>query len=392
MSLNVLLTGDALTKLREMESESVNCVVTSPPYWGLRDYGDCEIVRGGNPSCDHVWGDPIPGSNRGGSGSPGKNGYGEGYGRAAQRGACCEVCGAWRGKSGLEPTLAQYIDHMRELFAEVRRVLRKDGTCWLNVGDAYVANSTGDPTAGSTLQGGTANQIECAERPDKVVEGLRQKNLIGLPWRLAFALQDDGWYLRSDIIWHKPNPMPESVRDRPTRSHEYIFLLTKSKKYWSNFDALAKPLSESVRRMPEIGVFGPRPDVGCPNGRADRRRGSKQSGVNRRYDGFNDRWDEAEDSGKVPSMAHPRSVWTFATAGFKEAHFATFPEELPKRCILAGCPVGGVVLDPFAGSGTTLAVAISLGRQAIGIELNPEYCEIARKRLLSVTPGMEAVV
>jgi len=302
--------------MRTLDSESVNCIVTSPPYWGLRDYG-----------------------------SP--------------------------GQLGLEPTFAEYLSKLVAIFDECRRVLRKDGTCWVNMGDSYSSGGRGSHGSLTTKQASNSAS-RGVPRPNSPASA---KNLIGQPWRLAFALQDAGWILRSDIIWHKPNPMPESVQDRPTRAHEYVFLFVKSQKYWYDAEAIRENSETTVHRnTPPTDKYAhgltPSEVVGRP----------------------------VQRGGRALAYAYPngipfrnvRTVWKIATQSYPEAHFATFPEELPKRCILAGCPEGGTVLDPFAGSGTTLAVAIRLGRQAIGIELNESYCELARRRIAAETPSLFA--
>lgn len=273
-----LYQGDALETLKQMEDGSINCCVTSPPYWGLRDYGV-------------------------------------------------------DGQLGLEPTPDEYVAKMVEVFREVKRVLRKDGNCWLNLGDSYYSNF-GD--------------------------------LVGIPWRVAFALQADGWYLRSDIIWAKGNPIPESVTDRPTKAHEYIFLLSKSKKYYYDADAIREPLS--VHRAKQAGQkVEPGNDI---VGRREQIEHARQRGSGGHFDDH--KWF------MNPLGRNKRTVWNITTKPYKEAHFATFPPELPEICIKAGCPQGGTVLDPFAGAGTTLYVAEQLGRNSIGIELNPDYCDIIK--------------
>ncbi len=358
-----LHVGDALGVLRDMPAESVHCVVTSPPYWGLRDYGTI-------------------------------------------------------GQLGLEATPDQYVANMVNVFREVRRVLRADGTVWLNIGDSY---AVGGPNRESDKRDAGANTADGDRRPPS---GLKPKDLVGIPWRLAFALQADGWYLRSDIIWSKPNPMPESVTDRPTKAHEYLFLLTKSPRYFYDADAIREPHHEDGRRVTAV--------VG-KDGSEQHRNG--------------ERW---PNSGR-----NKRSVWEIATEAYPDAHFATFPQALVEPCVKAGCPewvcgtcgkarerivergpsdyerlgknngvdfgtadsqpgnmgqtrtahgtvpslrataaktVGwsdcghnnyqaGVVLDPFLGSGTTALVARRLGRTSIGIELSPEYAQLAARRL-----------
>jgi DNA modification methylase len=309
-----LYQGDALETLKQMEDESINCCVTSPPYWGLRDYGV-------------------------------------------------------DGQLGLEPTPDEYVAKMVEVFREVKRVLRKDGNCWLNLGDTYAANrgyqvpQTKD--AGTKRDSKEFNHMSM----NSSQIGLKPKDIVGIPWRVAFALQEDGWWLRSDIIWHKPNAMPESVTDRPTRAHEYIFLLSKSPKYYYDYEAIKEPAVYEGRR------------VSCdPNSHANTSHpgtARKQDLVgNRRYTGFNARWENRPAQGR-----NKRTVWNINTKPFPEAHFAVFPPEIPEICIKAGCPGGGTVLDPFAGAGTTLYVAEQLGRNSIGIELNPDYCDIIRRRM-----------
>jgi DNA modification methylase len=302
-----ILIGDCREKLRDLPDASVNCCVTSPPYFGLRDYG-------------------------------------------------CE------GQMGLEPTPDEFVAGMVEVFREVRRVLRDDGTLWLNIGDSYNAQ----PGQRKATDKAGAKQVSndgSVGIGSRSVEGCKPKDLIGIPWMLAFALRADGWYLRQDIIWSKPNPMPESVRDRCTKAHEYLFLLSKGPRYHFDADAIAEPISSStVERW-----GGPAPRTG-PNGLNNEHRRAP--------------------SGKASSCGsgetrNKRSVWEVATQPFNEAHFATFPPALIEPCVLAGCPKGGTVLDPFGGAGTTGLVADRLQRDAILIELNPEYAEIARKRIAS---------
>jgi DNA modification methylase len=315
-----LYQGDALETLKQMEDESIHCCVTSPPYWGLRDYGV-------------------------------------------------------DGQLGLEPTPDEYVAKMVEVFREVKRVLKKEGTLWLNLGDSYAGSMKGIGADGQSYAGqkqatnkGSVGIYQ--DKPPKANEiGLKPKDLIGIPWRVAFALQADGWWLRSDIIWHKPNPMPESVTDRPTKAHEYIFLLSKSSKYYYDADSIREPLSE--QRAKQAGkLVDPGNDA---KKRKKQIEHDKKRGSGGHFDGH--KWQ------MNPLGRNKRSVWTVATKPFKEAHFATFPPELPEICIKAGCPESGTVLDPFAGAGTTLYVAEQLGRNSIGIELNPDYCNIIRRRM-----------
>lgn len=360
MSVRILI-GDCREKLRELADASVNCCVTSPPYFGLRDYGTAQW-EGGSADCDHV--QMTTGMSD--KNTLGPNGYlpetnAANVGRKQQYRHACGKCGATRidRQMGLEPTPDEFVAGMVEVFREVRRVLRDDGTLWLNIGDSYAnpgnsRNGEGEARALSSdkFHGGSAHLSQ--RRVTGRFEGVKQKDLIGIPWMLAFALRADGWYLRQDCIWSKPNPMPESVRDRCTKAHEYIFLLSKGPRYYYDAEAIAEPAE-----------FNPGGTVTVV---------AANSGVTGR-----------NDVGRTtirPETRNKRSVWTVATQPFKEAHFATFPPDLIEPCILAGCPEGGTVLDPFFGAGTTGLVADRLGRNAIGIELNPEYAEIARQRLL----------
>lgn len=323
-----LYCGDALEVLRSLPDESVHCCVTSPPYWGLRDYGV-------------------------------------------------------DGQLGLEATPGEYVAQMTAVFAEVRRVLRSDGTCWLNIGDSYASDAA---KGGSGTPNGRNGRGENYARPG--LGGLKPKDMVGIPWRLAFSLQDEGWYIRSDIIWAKSNPMPESVTDRPTKAHEYLFLLTKSARYWYDADAIKEPAAwdrwgdQTIKKkMPGAGSWLRDKTKDELDATVRPRHRKQDNHENRRYAGFNDRWDASEEDGTAPKFRNKRTVWNIATEAYSEAHFATFPTKLVEPCILAGCPKGGTVIDPFLGSGTTALVARRTGRKAIGIELNAEYAEMAVKRV-----------
>lgn len=345
MTIRILI-GDARERLRELPDQSVHCCVTSPPYFGLRDYGV-------------------------------------------------------DGQMGLEATPAEFVEGMVGLFREVRRVLRDDGTLWLNIGDSYSTHAAGkvaNPMAKSTLAGvrtqEVANESSRAQGAYLKCPSLPEKNLIGIPWRLAFALQADGWWLRQDIIWSKPNPMPESVRDRCTKAHEYLFMLTKSARYHYDAAAIRTPPSEALLQQVRDGYAGQDTKDFASGGAQSasgtkariiegaRKKLDKQRGHSRCHAGFNDRWDAMERDEQLALGSNKRSVWEVATQPFSEAHFATYPPALIEPCILAGCPAGGTVLDPFFGAGTTGLVADRLQRHCIGIELNPEYAEIARNRLV----------
>jgi DNA modification methylase len=360
-----LYVGDCRAVLAELPAESVQMCVTSPPYWGLRDYGTDRQIWDGDPDCTHGWNEELHLDVRGSGTDDGATGRqrGEGYGRNAGRGQFCRNCGAWYGSLGLEPTPALYVAHLATIFDAVRRVLRKDGTLWLNLGDSYAAQRSATAMPAQTVAGGIGGKGDAAAyrgmtkdyspHLDAASFGLKHKDLIGIPWRVAFALQEHGWYLRSDIIWAKPNQMPESVQDRPTRAHEYLFLLAKSERYFYNAAAIAEPSTS---------------DHGNGNGYA------RSEQISRNNRGQLQGW-------RVSATRTKRSVWTVNTKPFPEAHFATYPPKLIAPCILAGSRPGDTVLDPFSGAGTTALVAKQLGRQAIGIELSPAYHALATRRL-----------
>jgi site-specific DNA-methyltransferase (adenine-specific) len=295
-----IIEGDCIEGMRGLEGQSVNCVVTSPPYFGLRDYGH-------------------------------------------------------DGQIGLEASPDAFVTKLVDVFREVRRVLRDDGTLWLNLGDSYASRTKGSGGKNGNLNTPSGNNEPAYfSQPRKFNHDVKDKDLLGIPWRVAFALQADGWYLRQDIIWHKPNPMPESVRDRCTKAHEYIFLLSKAPRYYFDAEAIKEPA---------VCELQPRKR---PNGLSVE--DGKKLGVYRPNCG-------------VSETRNRRSVWTVATKPFNGAHFATFPPDLIRPCILAGCPKDGTVLDPFGGSGTTALVALEEGRKAVLCELNTDYIALAHKRL-----------
>lgn len=313
MSIKIL-NGDCRDMLKTLPDDSFDCCVTSPPYWGLRDYGV-------------------------------------------------------EGQIGLEPTMQEYLDSMVAIFREVRRVLKPEGTFWLNVGDSYARTGGTDRKVSETAKvGSTRNTlVQMSDRTSKASNsGLKEKNLCMIPNRLAIALQEDGWYVRSEIIWHKPNPMPESVRDRPTSAHEKIWLLTKSDRYFYDYDAIAEPVAEStVSRLSQ-------PTLAEQLGSTRAAGGRKTNGNMKAVGGSETR--------------NARNVWTITTKPFKGAHFAVMPPDLAERCIKAGCPEGGMVLDPFGGAGTTGVAADRLNRNATLIELNSSYAEIAVGRINAESP------
>lgn len=319
-----------MEQLRTLPSESVQCCVTSPPYWGLRDYGVA-------------------------------------------------------GQLGLEKTPQEFVAKLTEIFEEVRRVLKIDGTCWVNLGDSYANDSKwGGSTGGKHVAGLRGNS---GIGRQKVTTGLKSKDLCGMPWRVAFALQESGWYLRSDIIWHKPNPMPESVTDRPTKAHEYIFLLSKSERYFYDADAIKEPVSGTANSRGD----GLNPK--CFNGSSftKGKTAAPREGVGQgeRHSHVRSKQNPSF-SGAVNELVeirNKRDVWTVPSFPFSEAHFAAYPPDLIKPCIMAGSRPGDVVLDPFGGSGTTGMVSLELGRKALLIELNPEYVKLIEQRC-NVTPGL----
>lgn len=317
-----LLLGDALEQLALRPERSVDCVVTSPPYYGLRDYG-------GHP-----------------------------------------------GQVGLEQTPGEYVERLVAVFAEARRVLTDDGTLWLNLGDSYATPVKGSGgTDKVTLAGpATGSYFE----PRKLSPDRPPKNLLGIPWRTAFALQDDGWILRNAIVWHKPNAMPESVTDRLSTRHELLFLFSKSRRYWFDLDAIREPL-EHPEALTQGIVFGGKNGGEGKVGSSSRRGGGHRSVYGRHPD--TDYREERDHAARAERGRNPGDVWTIPTRPLPEAHFAAFPIDLPRRCIAAGCKPGGTVLDPFSGAGTTAMAAQQLGRKAIGIDINAEYHDIALKRM-----------
>lgn len=336
---------------KRIPDESVQCCVTSPPYYGLRDYQTGKW-EGGDPKCTHQKitdkSKAVASSTLGG-GKATTGHIQEGYR------SICGRCGAVRvdAQIGLEDTPEQYVERLVEVFREVRRVLKDDGTVFLNLGDSY----NGSGGAGGDYSKGGLKEGQ-PKYPGRKIDGLKPKDLIGIPWMVAFALRADGWYLRQDLIWAKPNPMPESVADRCTKAHEYIFLLSKSAKYYYDADAIAERSSHEL--WPKMG-------------------GSTHAARRAIISG-------GDTKPMTPTITrNKRSVWVVASEPTPDAHFATYPTKLIEPCILAGSRPGDIVLDPFNGSGTTGYVALKHGRKYIGIDLNEEYLNLANRRLLQVS-------
>jgi len=363
---NKIYCGNALDVLKKMPSEFIDCCVTSPPYWALRDYGTEGNIWDGDSNCEHDWSREI-----GRKQSRESPGVGAKQEMDGSLGNYCSKCKAWKGNLGLEPTFDLYIKHLCDIFDEVKRVLRKDGTCWVVIGDTY-ASGGGAATEQSWVREANSTQGHPDNPAKSKLRKTIPKSLIMIPFRFAIEMVNRGWILRNTIIWHKPNCMPASVKDRFTVDYEYVFFFTKNKKYY--FEQQFEPIKlDSVKRE---------------------RRGNKDNkyskdeyfpeGVHantmsqpREYKGYNDVEQEcSERKGR-----NKRTVWNISTKPFKEAHFAVFPEDLIETPIRAGCPENGIVLDPFLGAGTTALVALKQSKKFIGIELNREYCKIANKRL-----------
>jgi len=431
MSVTILV-GDVFARLAEIPDDSVDCVFTSPPYWGLRDYGTA-TWEGGDPACDHRSPTMREGRDEQRAALAGSKATNSAQLLLAHR-AGCGKCGAVKvdAQIGLEPTLGQHLEVMVAVFEEIRRVLKPTGTCWINYGDCYATSPNGRSAADTKAAGtddrtfrdkpfstigpiyvpdprdadrrGNCSTLQGAPpppSPGRVAAGgyLKAKDLCMVPNRLAIALQEAGWWVRSEIIWAKPNPMPESIKDRPATAHEKIFLLTKSPRYFYAADEVRKGRTSdedanTFRGGSYVGGEpGPRQVTG--NKRVGRAKADSFARTSKTTAGDHgqkpqhrpDREEVAYLRGNGRNLRNyepaPVQVWEVATASFSDAHFATFPPELVRRGLLAGCPKGGTVLDPFGGAGTTALVADRLGLDATIIELNPEYAEIARKRIES---------
>lgn len=411
----VILNGNSVDVLKTLEDCSVDCCITSPPYYGLRDYGTGKWV-GGDENCNHVRDNKVGSSN-----STGHKGMAEvgSYAGDAIYKTVCPKCGAVRidEQIGLEESPEEYIENLVKVFREVKRVLKDRGTLWVNIGDSYAGSGKGRNSDGSACAGmlqqtsrGTTEGILFKSNGGQA----KPKDLIGIPWMLAFALRNDGWYLRQDIIWHKPNPMPESVTDRFTKSHEYIFLLSKSPQYYFDHES-AMEVATGYDGRQDTFLKGSPKYTGVDYGQ------SEQSFASQGHERWKFRKVEVTEKSKYADgdaygslyapnsikqkgntyvqslkdgipMRNKRDVWEIGVGNYKGAHFATYPIELVENCLLCGCPVGGTVLDPFSGSGTTGICAVANGRKYIGIELNKEYIELSNERFDEVFFRKEKIV
>ena len=384
MELNKVYLGNAIETVKTFPDESIDCVVTSPPYYGLRDYGTGKWI-GGDPNCKHFR--ESKKSDKTITGHKRMQENEAPVGDAIYK-TVCPLCGAVRvdEQIGLEETPEEYIERLVSLFREIRRCLKKDGTLWVNIGDTYNGSKRGNTEIIKHK-----NVAEQCDFVKKKWDGAKQKDLIGIPWLLAFALRADGWYLRQDIIWHKPNPMPESVTDRCTKSHEYIFLLSKSKDYYFDYMAIQEDCVDEIykNRTDDYEQVERKTTQGyaMAGGHRNNSCGFPKKSKNCQYDGQSPNTmhvrREMGLKDNVYTKRNKRDVWSVNLKPNKEAHFATYPEELIVPCILAGCPEKGVVLDPFMGSGTTGIVARKLNRNFVGCELNPDYYKMATTRIFN---------
>ena len=332
-----ILPGEALAVLQTLPEASVHCIVSSPPYWRQRDYG-------------------------------------------------------MAGQLGLEQTPEEYVDRLTAIFAECRRVLRPEGTCWVNLGDKWASGGNGGGGSFMEQRSEAWAHVKANKGWRSPPTGYKDKDLVGVPWMLAFAMRAEGWYLRQCNIWAKPNCMPESVTDRSTAAHEYVFHFSKQNDYWYDHNAArTPPAPSSETRLAQNVEAQEGSDRANGGGKTNGpmkavRRSDKQRGHSRKHNGFNDRWDAMPVAEQMANGANLRSVWWISPAQYREGHYAVMPDALAEICIAAGCPAGGTVLDPFGGAGTTGLVADRMGRDAILIELNPEYAAMAKRRITNDSP------
>lgn len=369
--LATLYNGQVMNVLQCLPADSVQCVVTSPPYWGLRKYdGSQDCVWDGNKDCEHEWGgDILREAQRGGPSGTASEKQKSNAGTVDQMqekrncGNICAKCNAWRGAYGLEPTIELYIQHSVEILSEIKRVLRPDGICWWNVGDSYAGSGQG-ASENPEVVANAKEVYNVGKKHEKILNGIKPKDLCLIPERLAVALQEDGWWIRSRIVWAKSNPMPESVKDRPANAHETIWMLTKSARYYFDMEAVKEKAN-----YPNEGKWSQTDNKGYQN--------NQDMAARKLHEYVN-------DMGR-----NIRDVWEINTQPFRDAHFAVFPETIPEKCILASTKPGDIVLDPFGGSGTTSAVAKRLNRKSIYIDVSEKYCNMAKKRISNVPLPMD---
>ena len=416
---NTVIQGHVLDVLGSFPDNCVDVVVTSTPYWGLRDYGKQNIiVWGGDCRCEHVWGNEIIIQQRGSI--QGETCQVGNQIRGVQKthidsGSFCSKCGAWRGQLGLEPHPQMFIDHLTQVFSEAQRVLKKNGSLWLNLGDTFYTKS------GSNFKGSNENYTKQALKVNIAAGNqvrelfksnwLQSKQKLMIPARVAIALQEQGWILRNEIVWHKINHMPESVNDRLTRSWESVYFFTKNRKYYFNLDKIRKPIKKSTLERCSRPFYNNKGEEFAGYGLSSQQNyAAKVKSYNGKFDGYGEKSEQygsprARTQRKIdatapffiqkgsggninlpaenPQGANPGDVWSLTTEPFKGAHFATFPKKLIRRILKCACPKGGLVLDPFCGSGTALLVAHKMGFDWVGIDLNPEYVKMADNRILA---------
>jgi DNA modification methylase len=362
METNVIHNVDCLEGLKTLPDNSIDCCVTSPPYYGLRDYGTA-TWEGGDQNCKHSEREEKGFENQKQSSI---------RGNSKPPKSICNKCGAIRidKQIGLERSPEEYISRLLEVFTEVFRVLKYEGTLWVNIGDSYAGSGRGKGDVNKKGLGKKAKHIGDIFNKPHELDGYKNKDLIGIPWMLAFALRNAGWYLRQDIIWHKPNPMPEPIKDRCTKAHEYIFLLSKSKRYYFDHEAIKEPQSLNTHsRYSKLTENGQKDvPVAKENSKESKRPGYKNY---RKY----------TPKTFLENGRNKRSVWTVGPSREPESHFACFPQKLITDCIKAGCPEEGIVLDPFMGSATTAVVALKLNRNYVGFELNRDYIELSKRKI-----------
>jgi len=360
METNKIYQGDALSVLQTFPDNSIDMCMTSPPYWGLRDYG-VEQIFGGDKDCEHEWGNPekvgLVNENRQGLSTGSVGGIKELHGKKEGQAMTCSKCNAWKGQLGLEPTPEMYIQHMTEIFSEVKRVLKKTGTLWVVIGDTYWGGGNAQGHTENTVQFGTVKTLEHGAVSKPVARGtqFQSKCLCMIPERLAWSMIQDGWILRNKNIWYKHNGMPSSVQDRFSNKYEFVYMFSQSKKYYFDLDAVREPHLTALHSPGNI------------------------AGENERISGSGGEYESrlwGIDSGK-----NPGDVFEINTQPFPEAHFAVYPVKLCEKPIKAGCPKGGIVLDPFSGAGTTCYTAAKLGRDFIGIEISDKYKAMSENRI-----------